>query len=158
MIFTVPTDNTWLSLIQFHGFSPVLRTLHVVHHSAALSEVFGLICSFPSLEDLTLLSSGRNGADVCAVPPASPKLNGVLCIGPGIRFVVPKLLALPGVIHFRKITITCGIEDAESITPLVAGCSDSLKHLSILYSHFSDARDPPSDLSKATKPEEVELG
>ena len=47
-----------VSLVQLHGFSPILKSLYLGQTSISLSEVFNLVCSFPLLEDLSLYTYG----------------------------------------------------------------------------------------------------
>ena len=125
------------SLAPLHGLSPTLKSLHVHHGSSLrLSEIFGLVCSFPLLEDLTLISSNFNyEVDEWNVPSASPKLTGCLDLRPtrSILPVVHRLLELPSGLHFSKISMWYSREDVELMTELVSKCSDTLESLNIRY-------------------------
>ena len=97
-------------------------------------EILDLICSFPLLEDLTLVCLGHED-DGWSTPSTSPKLTGFLdlrCFGE-IRPTARRLLDLPDGLHFAKITVECYTEDVNSIMDLVSRCSDTLESLSISY-------------------------
>ena len=76
--------NHGFSFVQFHGFSPTLRSLTLSHTSTPLQEIFNLICSFPLLEDLGLTTIVPKGdTDGWNIPSTSPKLTGYLKIKGG---------------------------------------------------------------------------
>jgi hypothetical protein len=137
MVHTTRLDDVnQISFTQLRGFSPVLKLLFLVYSSAPHSEIFDLICSFPSLEDLALVSLAENEMEgEWTSPPTSPKLTGelVMRMWSGIRSDVRRLLDLPGGLHFSSISTTSPIRDAESMADLVSRCSDTLKFLSISY-------------------------
>jgi hypothetical protein len=118
-----------VSLIPFHGLSPTLRSLHLIYTSPEVSD---LICSFPLLEDLTLIHPSR-GSDTRNTLPTSPKLTGSLNLNifEGVRPVVRRLLDLPDGLHFVKITVGSIDADATPTADLVSRCSDTLESLSI---------------------------
>ena len=123
------------SLVQFHGLSPTLKSLSLSYHYATLWETFYLVCSFPLLEDLTLLGDrpGR-GSDKWFRPPStSPKFTGTLRLIGEIRSSARGLLRLPGGLHFTKIVIICPIDGAGSAMDLVSRCSGTLEFLCIGY-------------------------
>ena len=129
-------DDTQISFSQLRGFSPVLKRFLLIYSSVPPSEIFDLVCSFPSLEDLALISLAENEPEGgWTIPSTSPKLTGelVLRMGSGIRFDVLRLLDLPGGLHFSTISITSPIRDAESIADLVSRCSNTLESLGISY-------------------------
>ena len=126
-----------ISLIPLHGLSPTLKTLRLAYgYSAPCSEIFGLVCSLPLLEDLALVSLDNNSETcVLGIPPTSPKFTGSLdlrMVG-RIRPIVRRLLDLPSGLHFSKISVSCLREDMETMTELVSRCSDTLESLSICY-------------------------
>ena len=119
------------------GLSPTLKSLRLAYGSSVpSSKIFSLVCSFPLLEDLALLSPGNNSnIDGRNIPSTSPKLTGHLdltMIG-GIRPAVDRLLELPGGLRFSKISVSCLIEDVKPMIDLVSECSDTLESLSIYY-------------------------
>ena len=173
-------DDGQISLAHLYGFSPVLESLIIIFHSAPPSEVFNLICSFPSLEDLSLISLAKDEPKgEWTIPLTSPKLTGELLLRMegGVRPDVRRLLDLPGGLHFSSISITCPDTDAQSTADLVLMCSDTLKSLRISY--YSSGVFPwlhgptyalplhtdldvstaplPLDLSKATRLEDIQL-
>lgn len=122
-------------LIPFHGLSPTVKSLHLTSYpSSTFFEVFDLVCSFPLLEDLALVSFGpESDLEGWNAPSTSPKLTGSLdlkTIG-GTRSVIHRLLNLPGGLCFVKITVSCLSRDFESTTELVSRCSGTLKSLTI---------------------------
>ena len=56
-------EGMTVSLIQFHGFSPVLKSLHIISSAFSRSKISNLICSFPLLEDVTVQTMFRNDVD-----------------------------------------------------------------------------------------------
>jgi hypothetical protein len=145
-------DNGDGSLAHLHGLSPIINALHIVHHSLPPSEVFNLICSFPSLENLVLLSFAHSDTNESVIPSTSPKLTGTLHLGVGneTRSNLRRLLALPGGLHFSKISVTCSISDAQPTTDLVSRCSDTLRSLTISYYPMGTSL-PPSMICQSMK-------
>ena len=132
---TIWYDDSQTSFAPLHAFSPALKSLSLTYSSPPPSEVFNLICSFPSLEDLSLFSFAQNEPEGgWAVPSTSPKLTGTLQFSAHwarIRPDVCRLLDLPGGLHFSCISISCLMEDIECTRDLVLRCSDTLESLSI---------------------------
>lgn len=123
-----------LSLAPLYGLSSTLKSLRLVHTSVPSPEVLGLVCSFPLLEDLALVSFGRsNMADQWNIPPTSPKFTGSLNLTmmTEIRSAARQLCSLPGGLHFTKITLSCLIEDLEPTANLILMCSETLEYLSV---------------------------
>jgi len=121
------------SLVPFYGLSPAVSSLRLDY---ATAEVFDLICSFPLLEDLTLVALSPEGdADGWNAPLMSPKLTGTLSLWMFGRtcFIVRRLLDLPGGVHFSKIDAMFSDHEAKSVTDLVSKCSDTLEKFSIIY-------------------------
>jgi hypothetical protein len=127
-------EDRQVSLVPLHGLSPILESLTISHIHIPPSEVFGLVCSFPLLEDLALhsLTDGCH-VDRWEAPRTSPKLTGSLDLGSptGIRFVTRQLCELPNGLHFREIVVACPDEDVGSTTDLVSRCSDTLESISV---------------------------
>jgi len=126
-----------ISFVPLRGLSPTLKSLYLCHGSSApSSEIFGLVCSFPLLEDLRLLSPSDNyEVDGWNIPSTSPKFTGCLDlnIAGGMHPTVRRLLELPGGLRFSKVIIMCSDEDAELVMDLVSRCSETLESLSIRY-------------------------
>jgi hypothetical protein len=120
-----------VSLIPFHGLSPTLRSLNLIYTSPG---VLDLICSFPLLEDLGLVSPSQ-GSHVWNTPLTSPKLTGSLDLSMlgGIHPVARRLLSLPNGLHFTKITAACLDEGIHPVRDLVSRCSDTLESIDIFY-------------------------
>jgi len=134
-------DDSKLSLVPFHNFSPALKSLQVVFCPVPRSRVFNLICSLPLLEDLGLFELSGYDTDYSGIdfqPSASLPLTGTLELdshrmGP----TVGRLLDLPGDLHFRKLVLTwCSQEDLGWIMALVARCFDTLKCFDIRNSLY----------------------
>jgi len=121
-----------LSLIPFHNFSPVLKSLRMIYCPLPRSRVFNFICSLPLLEDLHLTETTSYETDYSGIdfqPSASLPLTGTLELySPGMEPTVGRLLDLPGGLHFRKLVVTCfSAENLGWIMALVARCSDTLE-------------------------------
>jgi hypothetical protein len=126
------------TFVPFHGLSPTLRSLHLTYTSP---EVLDLVCSFPLLEDLALISPGH-GSGAWKIPPTSPKLTGSLNLSArgGIRPAARRLLSLPNGLHFTKISVHLD-KGIHSVTDLVSRCSDTLESISIC--HYAPGTFPP---------------
>jgi hypothetical protein len=124
------SEDPRVSLVPFHGLSLTLRSLRLTSTSL---EILDLICSFPLLEDLALVTLRGGGADVWNTPLTSPKLTGSLSIFGGITPAVCRLVGLPNGLNFTKISVAYLDEDAKSTTDLVSRCSDTLESFSIYY-------------------------
>ena len=127
-----------VTLVPFHGLSPTPRSLRLTSTSP---EVLDLICSFPLLEDLALISPGR-GSGAWKIPRTSSKLTGSLNLSArgGIRPVARRLLSLPNGLHFTKISVHLD-KDIHSVTDLVSRCSDTLESISVC--HYAPGTFPP---------------
>jgi len=126
-----------VSLVPFHGLLPTIRSLRLALSQAQPSEIFGLICSFPLLEDLGLFPfSNWNGADGWTPPSTSPRLSGTLqlySMGGEMSHITCRLLDLPNGLSFTKIVLLCVDDeiDFKSTTDLLSGCSDTLEFLDV---------------------------
>ena len=129
-------DCSRASLVPLHALSPSLESLCLIHNSIPSSDVFSFICSFPSLEALSLISigDGDEEANISTLPSTSPRFTGALCLvmRGGMRSDIRRLIALPGGLHFTKIWVGCLAEDLGSITSLVSACRDTLVSFTIL--------------------------
>ena len=133
---TIRRDDSQIHLTPLHGLSSTLESLSVINSGTPISEVLGLICSFPSLKDLTLFSEADDSdpADRWVIPLTSPKLTGALQLAARNRTIVQSLLHLPGGLRFREIGAACFDADAiEAITDLVLKCCDTLETVNIMY-------------------------
>ena len=130
----VETFDRDISLAPLHGLSPTLKSLRMDYAFASSSEIFGLVCSFPLLEDLTLVSLDYDSEfGKWDIPSTSPKLTGCLELWADhtIRPIVRRLLELPSGLHFSKIYVSCYQESVEAMMDLVPRCSDTLESLSL---------------------------
>ena len=123
-------DDFRASLVPFYGLSPTVKSLSMI---CASVEVFDLICSFPLLEDLALISPINDEADGWNAPVTSPKLTGSLTLQSiwEIRSITRRFCALPGGLHFTKITLGLSVEDSDSVMDLISRCSNTLESLKI---------------------------
>jgi hypothetical protein len=133
-LYTSGRDDHQISLVPLRGLSPTLKSLILIHSSVPLPEVFGLIFSFPLLEDLTLVSSNDwSDTDGWDAPSTSPKFTGSLTLKSmkSIRSVARQLCGLPDGLRFNKIMVGCPNEDVKPIVDLVTRCCDTLEAFSI---------------------------
>ena len=128
--------------IPLHGFPPTLESLRVTFVILPSSCVFGLILSFPLLDDLAVIAfnasidngDGPDGLPAVTQPSNPPRFVGSLNIflKGGMKPITRRLLSLPSGIHFRKLTLTWNHEqDLSLTTSLVEGCSRTLETLNI---------------------------
>ena len=133
-----------ISLAPFHGFSPALQSLRVSYAGLTPSHIFGLICSFPLLEDLSvgipdngpIKNSDNSFQKQPAIiqPSSSPPLTGSLglYVDGGMDPFVSLLLSLPNGLHFRNLDLDWHpAADVSSSTELVEGCCSTLESLKI---------------------------
>jgi len=158
------------SHVPFHGLSPAIRSLRLESPDTQPSIIFKLICSFPLLEDLTLLTLiSAPAPDEWTTPSTSPTLTGSLLLSGGISpTITRRLLDLPNGLHFTKITLEpLHGSDPDLTADLVSRCSDTLEYLDItkgtlgVFPHslcLTKTLPPPLDpattlidLSRATK-------
>jgi hypothetical protein len=132
------------SLVPFHGFSPVIKSLYMYIPALQPSLILNFILSFPLLEDLVVdirgaWADGDDDPEEDETPTAAQPPNPTtfaksleLHLEGGMSPFTHRLLSLPGGIHFQKLTLTwIHDEDILTITALVEGCSRTLKFLDI---------------------------
>jgi hypothetical protein len=125
-----------VTLVSFHGFSPLIKSLHVNFTCGFPSKFFDLVLSFPLLEDLeviveTELNELPTTTHLSNLPPFTGSLK---LLGRGMKPIAHRLLSLPRGIHFRKLTLGWfDEEDLTLITRLVVECIDTLESLNIFY-------------------------
>ena len=119
------------SLISLHGLSLALKVPHLSFSLIPLSEIFDLIYSFPSLEDLTLRSFRTDDEPSEWTTPFTGTLHLASC-----RKGARRLLDLPGGLHFSKVRINRSMGDAESTNGLVSRCSGALESLHVDFDFF----------------------
>jgi hypothetical protein len=124
------------SLVPLYRLSPALRSLQLAFASLPDSQVIGLICSLPLLEDLALVCIGHgNRDDGWNAPSTSPRLTGSLELRmvEGIQPIAHRLLNLPNGLHFTKIVVTWFfVGDVPLTMDLVSRCSDTLQFLDVV--------------------------
>ena len=122
-------------LVQLHGLSPTIKSLHLVHPCIPSPAVFNLVYSFPLLEDLTICrgEAESDSSYEWVAPPTLPKFTGTLHLIEEIRSTALPLLALPNGLHFTKIMASCPIGDGGLVMDLVSRCSDTLESLCVDY-------------------------
>ena len=135
-------DGRWDSLLPFHRFSPVVKSIHVELYFPPLTLDF--ILSFPLLEDLTVnfcdaddIDHGNGPDELPTVmqPSNPPTFTGSLDLEiTGLKPFIRQLSSLPTGIHFRNITVTWTDEgDILPTAALVERCSHTLESLNIYY-------------------------
>jgi len=70
-----------VSLVPFHNFSPVLKSLQLSTSDVSRSQILNFICSLPLLEDLAVMSHPQVGSGYdwdSSQPSASPVFTGTL--------------------------------------------------------------------------------
>ena len=146
VIATFAVDSThWqgFSLAPLHGFSPVVKSLHLLFYAVPSSQVFNLIYSFPLLDNLSLTSydswTGDNnafdGPTTAVQSSISPSFTGTLKFNVSVHegFVASRLLSLPGSLHFRRLyfRLNRGEAGVSPITTLLEGCRFTLEFLKV---------------------------
>ena len=132
------------SLTPFHGISLAVRSLHLTYLTA---EVFDLVCSFPLLEDLALVTLYPESDTYRWDPPAtSPKLTGTLNLQMQGRTypVARRLLDLPDGLRFKGITASIFKEEIGSVVDLVSVCSGTLEYFTVLFIPSSEFPSAPA--------------
>ena len=132
------------TFVPLHGISPTLQSLTVSDVIVPLSDVFDLICSFLSLDnlELTRITDCGDLNETWIIPPTSPKLSGALRLRTlnETRSIIRHLLDLPGGLLFSKILAGYFFQ-AEITVDLVPRCFNTLETLQI---GFTDFGEPPS--------------
>jgi len=129
-------------LVPLQGFSPFVKSLKIYCIALPISRIFGLILSFPLLEDLTAGNcseviinedDGSDGLPTIFQPLNPPVFTGSLRLTmTGLASIGRRLLSLPGGIHFRKFRSTWDRgEDIPLVAALVERCSHTLESLDI---------------------------
>ena len=137
-----------ISLVPFHGFSPILKSLRMAVPALPSSRIFNLIHSFPLLEDLAVIireppagngdGSGEDGTPTATQPSSPPVFTGSLelYLSRGMEPFTRQLVSLPGGIHFRKLIVTLVREgDLLTTMTLVRACARTLESLDIFKSY-----------------------
>ena len=136
-----PEPIILVSLVPFHGFLPMLKSLHVAASTLTHSQIFNFARSFPLLEDLSVDSPDNGNDDPnkqwnIPQPSTSPPFTGPLRLfaRAGTEFIASRLLSLPNGLHFRKLDLTWHRgADSWCTTALVEECCSTLEYIKIDY-------------------------
>ena len=131
-----------ISLVQFHGFSSLLKSLSMNSLVLPPSQLLNFITSFPLLEDISLDTfydalvgeDASDGLPTTIKPSTPPLLTGCLklAVWQGIDLIAPRLLSLPNNLRFRKLDFTWHCKGDVPLTEaLVEDCHSTLEHLTI---------------------------
>ena len=163
-----------VSLVPFHGLSPILKSLQMFSIAPLTSQIINLVSTLPHLEDLAVTTIGEDEDTPVSrlsltVPQPSPPFTGILDLSvySGIGRMTRWLLGLPNDLHFRSLVFALNHEeDPRSMNALVEKCSGTVESFAITcYSAFvpfirstcypqlsaEDTSPIHVDLSKATK-------
>ena len=136
--FSLPS----FSLIPFHGFSHALKR-RIICAFLPNAQTFDLISTLPLLKDLFLFADGLDDGNTSdsdsdtslTVLQDSPTLTGTLdlfILSGGIDATARRLLCLPNGLRLGGLTLSWSHErEAKWLNALVAGCSDTLRHLGV---------------------------
>lgn len=128
-----------VSLVSLRGLLPTLKSLHLLYTDTPPWQILDLVCSFPLLEDLSLLSLSHDEKNSQQnIPLTPPKFSGYLDIAvrPGMHSLVRLLCNLSSGLRFTKISLACLGKDLELAARLVSRCSNTLESLSISHDDF----------------------
>lgn len=125
----------------FNRFSPAIKSLRVNFEDFPLSRISDLVRLFPRLQDLGVTTNNWFGCSsnfykrhFAIQPSSSLAFTGdlKLSLKMGMKFVAPRLLSVPGGLHFRKLRLTWHHEEDVQLTvALVEMCSSTLETLKI---------------------------
>ena len=123
-----------ISLIPLCALSPTLKYLCLSYGNISSSEIFNLIYSFRSLEDLVLMPIGEGETDTPVLPSMPPKFIEAfyLSTGLGLEFGARRPFALPGGLHFNKIVMDCLTDDIGPAAGLLSACCNTRESLTIM--------------------------
>lgn len=142
-IWDAYVNESMISLVPFHGFSPLVKSLRVGFSVFPSPQIIDLTLSFPLIEDLSVSISpgtpgddgGFDGLSNVVRLLSLPLFTGSLELRmEAVAPIASWLLSLPGGIHFRKLTLTWFYES--DFTPSMAlveveMCSHTLESLDI---------------------------
>jgi hypothetical protein len=131
------------SLTPFLGFSPAIKSLHLIFDTVPSSQAFDLIYSFPLLDDLAVTSYDRwidfDDQMTSVLPLVSPSFAGCLELDLWFQmdFVASRLLSSSGGLHFRRLDFALNEETgASQIMALVEACRFTLQSLEVVSELF----------------------
>ena len=125
---------------HFRKFLPTVESLSVNFSYALVSQVLGLVCSFPSLKDLEICGDNLyDDINSGTVFTFSPEFTGTLVLNCAPRDVTHRLLGLPGGLRFRQIEWNSHYNEErrhEGMKELVEGCSSTLGIMKIDFGGY----------------------
>ena len=105
-------EQTSISLVPFHGFSPVLRSLRVESTALTPSQIFDLLSLLPLLEDLSVTvhycgliknsDYSFENQSTAIQSSSSPALNGSLQLFPNLEWI----RSYPACCPYRTVSIS----------------------------------------------------
>lgn len=150
--------HTGFSLVQFHGFSSLLRSLSMYMNTNPLplppSQLLNFIMSFPLLEDISVETFyiawaddvDRDGKLITVKPSTPHTLTGCLKLAAlqGMDPIASLLLSVPNDLHFRKLDFTWNRGGDIPLTEaLVEVCHPTLECLKIDEGHVGTLAQHP---------------
>jgi len=129
----------------FGTFTNTLRYLDIRRADYAEQYLLYIICQFPLLEDLTIVSPASQVGPYLGDPvptiTQSPPLRGELVLTQGVsRGLSEGLAALPGGLNFRSL----GLSWCEHPRAVLAACSHTMTSVSYLWRVQYDSESNPS--------------
>ena len=131
------------SLVLFHGFSPVIRSLRLTSTSVAPSYTLNFIRSFPLLEDISVIAwfvdtnlTTTDDQPTSLQLSKPPALTGSLELSfvMGMDLIASRLLSLQNGPHFRQLNLVWSSdEDISSTAALVERCFHTLECLHVSF-------------------------
>ena len=127
-------------LVQFHGFSPATKSLHLTSSAISSSQLFNLVHSFLLLEDLSVTGCdrtpqlGEDSEERSTADQPPPPFTGSLglYLDEWTGSVAQLLLRSPNGLRFQKLSVQCNHEgDLRMAMDFVEACSSTLESLYI---------------------------
>ena len=139
--FSANFNHPTVSLIPFHGFSPVLKNLRIFSTTLRTSQILDLVSTLPQLEDLSVTSvrddddAPCSDASLAAAKPSHPFTGTLdLYLFRGMGTMTRWLLGRPNGLRFRGLALSwTHEEDLQSINALLGGCTTTLETLFVTY-------------------------
>ena len=129
-----------ISLLPLHGLSPATKSLSIVFSVVSSSQIFDFICSFPLLEDLSVIDRRSYAYDEFDMQPASAHPSSPFALTESLELdlgrvmhpIVVRLLSLPNSLHCRRLHVTLNdVEDVPLTSALVEKCYITLESLGV---------------------------
>ena len=134
--FDMDFDGPRISLLPFHGFSPLLRSLQICYSNFPFPRILNFIHSFPLIDDLSLISCGDDPIEDIDGPHAAvqPPLTGCLelFVQDGMDYIVSRLFSSQNSLYFRKLDLELAYEvDILVVLALVERCRFTLESFKV---------------------------